>query len=146
MISRAQTINVIPSVISSSFSPLMLSPVSWWGIPSSGRRAVGPSMSWQCCSLGSPPWKCQNYDDSDGWLICGTTIIFNDKYCTKALNLRENCDDEGLVGRWQWNGSGDISPGPFCPITRLLCGHRAGGKPIPQYPSVNMVLLCVAGG
>ena len=34
-------------------------------------------------------------------------------------------------------GPGDISPGPFCPITRLLCGHRAP-KPIlveaiPQY-------------
>ena len=43
-------------------------------------------------------------------------------------------------------GPGDISPGPFCPITRLLCGHRAGGKPIPQYPSVNTVLLCVARG
>ena len=34
------------------------SPVSWWGILSSGRRAVGPSTSWQCCSLDSPPWKC----------------------------------------------------------------------------------------
>ena len=28
-----------------------------------------------------------------------TSLILNEKYCMKTLNLRENCDDEGLVGR-----------------------------------------------
>ena len=43
-------------------------------------------------------------------------------------------------------GPGDISPAPFCPITRLLCGHRA---PMPrasiQYSLLTNVLLCLAG-
>ena len=51
----------------------------------------------------------------------------------KALNLFEK-----IVTMKVWllgdsgTGPGDISPGPFCPISRLLCGHRAGGKPIPH--------------
>ena len=44
---------------------------------------------------------------------------------------------------------GDISPAPFCPITRLLCGHRApilrASIRAPQYSLLTNVLLCVAG-
>ena len=37
---------------------------------------------------------------------------------------------------------GDISPAPFCPITRLLCGHRALKPMWWQYHNIPVLTWC----